>query len=720
MAIRSKNKLLLCLATALLLMSTVILIRTAGALTKKNSDIITDYISQEEFGSLYIEDFLSKFSSKTITAADISDSQVESYRYSFGDFEGQVNDVIGQYRLEIERAQSAKNSDLEKELTEERQRKINDVIENFTDEKAVREKIATAKVDQILSLRDEVISHSTSTINSLNNNYLYYLTSSEGKVFQNISRRGQLPDLEIKRLLEKRGIGTVSPLKIGVAAPPELEEIWWNSNEPRVLKGYVTFVKGSEGADFFYDELRLINYGKVLFILGLIVMTVGGILLIFYMKLPLYDRTCHWLYKIPIDIRFLLSIWLTVIISFTVASLGKYLTTTDWRLAIAIFLIGYGSIILVSIIVKGVIFSLVKKEGYQTIKDQFNNSASYFLAKAASLFFKKLPTYIQVTVLVFGTLIVIPILYQFIYENSVGSLFRKITFWSLAIGLLIIVILLLTYRENKIRQVIEQVNKIMTIYQKKHHTKYALTEVITDLSELERMVSETVIMNERTEELKTELLTNVSHDLRTPLTSIISYGDLLTDQTLSNKERDEYLAIINKQSQRMKQLIDDLFEVTKMNNGNVTLHIKEINLQQLLRQTLGEYEEEMAEKQLHLITNFPNVATTIKVDGDKMWRVFDNLFGNVIKYGLPGTRVYLKVTEQVGTVMIQIKNISRYELNEEASSLVERFTRGDEARQSEGSGLGLAIINGIVTLHKGQLTIDVDGDMFKVTIILPK
>jgi signal transduction histidine kinase len=222
----------------------------------------------------------------------------------------------------------------------------------------------------------------------------------------------------------------------------------------------------------------------------------------------------------------------------------------------------------------------------------------------------------------------------------------------------------------------------------------------------------------KSERLKTELISNVSHDLRTPLTSIITYTELLKDETISEDERISYIEILDKKSKRLKILIDDLFEASKMISGNIELSLENVDMVQLINQAMGEYEEKIKESSLDFIikTNQPQIYAT--VDGSKMWRVFDNVIGNIIKYSLEGTRVYITAEALEHQVYIAFKNISKYELSENIEELIHRFKRGDESRHTDGSGLGLAIAKSIVDHHGGEFTISMDGDLFKVEIWL--
>ena len=222
------------------------------------------------------------------------------------------------------------------------------------------------------------------------------------------------------------------------------------------------------------------------------------------------------------------------------------------------------------------------------------------------------------------------------------------------------------------------------------------------------------------ERLKTELITNVSHDLRTPLTSVLNYVDLAKRSDITEEERQEYLQIIDNKSKRLKVLIDDLFEASKMASGAVELNKEQVDLVALMYQALAEYEDRFEDQKLIVRTKTSNPHMYAYCDGRKMYRVFENLFSNVIKYAQPATRVYLEMTYEGSEIIITLKNISNYELGFDVSELAERFKRGDSSRHTEGSGLGLSIVKSILELHGAAFELSQDGDLFKVIIKISK
>ena len=222
----------------------------------------------------------------------------------------------------------------------------------------------------------------------------------------------------------------------------------------------------------------------------------------------------------------------------------------------------------------------------------------------------------------------------------------------------------------------------------------------------------------KSERMKTELITNVSHDIKTPLTSIINYVDLL-QKPHTDEEREAYLEVLARQSQRMKKLLEDLMEMSKASTGNMTVNITRLNALETLNQALGEFSDKLDAAQLTPVVRHPEEEVHMQADGRLAWRVLSNLLSNVVKYALPGTRVYIDLAEPDGNVQISIKNISREELNVNADELMERFVRGDASRNTEGSGLGLNIAQSLMEIQKGQLELFVDGDLFKVTLTFP-
>ncbi|MDY3825601.1 MAG: HAMP domain-containing sensor histidine kinase [Lachnospiraceae bacterium] len=223
----------------------------------------------------------------------------------------------------------------------------------------------------------------------------------------------------------------------------------------------------------------------------------------------------------------------------------------------------------------------------------------------------------------------------------------------------------------------------------------------------------------KSERMKADLITNVSHDLKTPLTSIINYVDLLKREELHNEKANGYLEVLDQKSQRLKQLTEDLVEASRASSGNVVLDIRRIDVKELLMQTSGEFVERFEARGLQLVENFPQNPQYVDADGRRLWRIIENLFRNVEKYAMPHTRVYLDLINDGDRVAFSLKNISENPLNISPEELTERFTRGDESRSTEGSGLGLSIAKDLTEIQQGTFEIYLDGDLFKVTVSFP-
>lgn len=240
------------------------------------------------------------------------------------------------------------------------------------------------------------------------------------------------------------------------------------------------------------------------------------------------------------------------------------------------------------------------------------------------------------------------------------------------------------------------------------------------LENIQTIFQEAVEQEVRSQNMKTELITNVSHDLKTPLTSIISYIDLLKKEDLTPEERASYLMTLEKSSARLKHLIEDLFEVSKANSNNVTLNYMQVDIISLIQQVEMECERLYSEHQLTLRHTFTQDKILLTLDPQKTYRIFENLISNAGKYALPNSRVYIEIKEETETVDIWIKNISASELDFHADDIMERFVRGDKARNSEGSGLGLAIVKSFTELQNGHFDLSFDGDLFKAHIQFQK
>ncbi|MDU4980560.1 MAG: HAMP domain-containing sensor histidine kinase [Clostridium celatum] len=311
--------------------------------------------------------------------------------------------------------------------------------------------------------------------------------------------------------------------------------------------------------------------------------------------------------------------------------------------------------------------------------------------------------------------------------SGLALLFLSAWLWIWPIGLAVGLVLTIIYIVMLIKDLV-YLDKIMVgakaaaegklNYKIDEKGRGHLRELAHDINNIKDGLKKSVENEMKSENMKTELITNVSHDLKTPLTSIINYIDLLKRENIEPENARDYVNILDKKSQRLKVLIEDLFEASKAASGAMELNIYRIDIGQLLKQALGENDERFSDNRLEVKLNIPDDKIFIDGDGKRLYRVFENLISNIVKYSLSNTRVYIDMFKENDEVIIVMKNISAYELSFDTNEITNRFKRGDASRSTEGSGLGLAIAKSIVELHNGSFKIEADGDLFKSIIKL--
>lgn len=323
----------------------------------------------------------------------------------------------------------------------------------------------------------------------------------------------------------------------------------------------------------------------------------------------------------------------------------------------------------------------------------------------------------------------------FLFLNLVGIVMvyrfleQKQMWYSLLIivGLIALDVIVGTALFRKVaeqEEIVEGINRIrdgevefILDSEKLHGSSRELADAVNNIGEGIRKAVKTSMKDEQ---MKTDLITNVSHDIKTPLTSIINYVDLLKRLKIKDEPAKGYIDILDGKAQRLKQLTDDLVEASKISSGNIVLNKEKLNLTELINQSIGEFSEKLEEMEFQVIFEERDVPAYIYADSRRMWRVAENLFNNICKYALEGTRVYIDVFTKEGRVEASVKNISRQRMNIRSDELTERFIRGDSSRSTEGSGLGLSIAKSLVQLQGGSFDIYLDGDLFKVTLTFPE
>lgn len=422
--------------------------------------------------------------------------------------------------------------------------------------------------------------------------------------------------------------------------------------------------------------------------------------------------------------------------AFCAVSFGMYCliaeaVNTIWQIVsenVMILLAG-GSALAVSLVFSFFYYSLVRRIKARNLwKDSLIRRVGLFIGNGIRYAYRHWDVVLRVGV-PFGIFVLFHafmiIVGNFVGRRTAGRLLL-ILFVVLAVD---VVIGILLYRSAQARQrileCIRKINEGDLEHKVKEEGMYGdnlvMARAVNSIGDSVKNAVETSMKDER---LKADLITNVSHDIKTPLTSIINYVDLIKRQNVQDPKISEYIQVLDEKSQRLKQLTDDLVEASKISSGNIVLQWEKINLVELLNQTLGEFSEKFREKALYPVINAPGSPVYIQADSRRIWRVMENLFNNIFKYALEGTRVYIdmglkKAETQEIWVMLSVKNISANPLKVNPEELTERFIRGDESRTTEGSGLGLSIAKNLVEIQNGTFEIVMDGDLFKVNLAFP-
>ena len=463
-----------------------------------------------------------------------------------------------------------------------------------------------------------------------------------------------------------------------------------NNNEPLYVK-YKEFVKNIEDAIFFIGS-------KI----------IASIIIIAYLAMLILDNK-------ELSKKEILNNILKNILLISLAFLISLLQSKIYGWSIWYYFINTG------------LLYLIYYFGFKILEENRKNNihpkdyAHNLMVKLTSLKMnnKKIYTIIKY-VWIFIPLTIIQVIIIFTFHSNY-DLFELSVYTAplLSIALSVISIFIIKDKVNKIEQIRSGIDKIKNgnIEHKIEIKKDLLfDDIVKDINEIGKTINIAVEERLKSERMKNELITNVSHDLKTPLTAIINYISLMKKEDIQPKHLKDYVQVLDKRSQRLKILIEDLFEASKIGSNNIELNLEENDINQLLTQTLVEMEDYINESKLDFIVNTPNKEVYILADGKKTFRVFENIISNILKYSLEKTRVYIDLVESDKKVHISFKNISKYQLNFDPDEITERFTRGDLSRNTEGSGLGLAIAKGLVQAQGGELKVDIIGDLFIVNI----
>lgn len=500
---------------------------------------------------------------------------------------------------------------------------------------------------------------------------------------------------------------------------------------------------------FYYTEKlfdAVVNKQTQLFVIALLSLAFTFALAVFIMcsagHKPNTEEICLTKFdKFPIDILTVIWCGLTVLLTFGIASglefmsyeLITFYEPSLWSL------VPYLAVLLVlAVVIDGILLAILllttavrfKTETYikSSLIYMVLTFAFRILKKSCVLIFRfckkvfhLIWNFIRSIPLVWKTvLVVVAILFiEFIMLGAFdwGYLWPATWIINAIIGAFVIVVAILLKRIKKGTEEIAKGN----LY-KKINTKYMFLDMkdhAENINNINDGIAKAVEERMKSERFKTELITNVSHDIKTPLTSIINYVDLLEKEEIENETAKEYVSVLSRQSARLKKLIDDLLEASKASTGNISVNLSKFELGILLSQALGEYDERFKNSNLQVVLNKTDDMLFVMADSRHMWRVLDNILNNIAKYAQPDTRVYIDAKRKNNVAEISFRNISKEPLNISGDELMERFVRGDSSRNTEGSGLGLSIAKSLTEVQKGKLNIEIDGDLFKVRLAFP-
>ena len=491
------------------------------------------------------------------------------------------------------------------------------------------------------------------------------------------------------------------------------------------------------GSDFYaYDKLAdwLIMNQNSIYIIGIVSIIIGALALIYLLsavghKKETLEIKGSFITKIPLDLYTIL----TAIIGAITIACGILLQSVNKRslsvMSISIIVCVYLVCAFISLLWLSDVTVRIK------IGKWWKNSIIYkmlrFVGKGVVFLIGKLPL-VWKTLVIFGVVSVLELFGIFIFSWNVSGAF--IGAWFIEKVVLFALVMISALFMKKLQIAGEKISGGDLEYQvDTSHMFMDFKKHGENLNQIGQGLNSAVDEKLKSERMKTELITNVSHDIKTPLTSIINYSDLIDkelinlDECEENKDNTnvekikEYSEVLNRHSIRLKRLIEDLIEASKASTGNIDVNLEPTEVGVMLAQTAGEYEDKLSSSDLTLVVNKPEEPVYIMADGRRLWRVMDNILNNVCKYAMPSTRVYLNLEkdEKENMAIITLKNISKEQLDMSPAELLERFVQGDKARKTEGNGLGLSIANSLTELQSGKLKLDIDGDLFKVILRFP-
>ncbi len=709
--------------------------------TYLNKDYFHSHSFQTEYTNLawYITMFeFSDFTKEDAKAAiTVSDEDINEHRYRYGDLPEQISNINGQYEGRIQEAISSQNQEIAEALISERDTKIEDITANFKSDEHVRAKVKKEKEQTVERYFKERESYRSDYVRYSQDFLYYFEEKGTENVFTNINleKNDSIESyINSQDILFKTSFSFLRENLIHNNVHG-YEEILENTIPENIglIEGEIIVPKSTSSRIYKnYENFKMKQSVVIVYIVAGFIALLLGIFIARKAKATEIELTWWrtWYSKLPIDSRivFLLLTTFGTFISI-VLYINQFLYFFDYPQTYGLELfvcIITGSLFIALTMIQGnLIFTEMKN--WKKVKEQWKVGISFTLWVTFKKLVKRMLESLNEAFLnrstgtqlflVLGIVFGLGVAAFIVFVHPVFFLFYLVLLAIIGIP----IVMILVRRVGEFNRIYEKTNELAAGKMGPNleiSGRSILTSLAENINVLKQGVKASQNAQAKSERLKTELITNVSHDLRTPLTSIISYAELLKKEGVSDEDRNAYLEIIDRKSKRLKLLIEDLFEVSKMASGNMELHKDNVDLVQLLQQSLAEYDDKIKESTLLFRFNTPEKPINATVDGQKLWRVFDNLIGNIIKYSLENSRVYINIDEKDGQAEISFKNVSKYELSENIDELFERFKRGDVSRHTEGSGLGLAIAKSIIDLHEGTLELDIDGDLFKVTIVL--
>lgn len=654
------------------------------------TDLFSYFNNIQALNGVY-KDYSSKSDDEKVTKEELISSKAE-YDSNFTNGEYEIN---SKYDSDLLEAAQAGNKDKAIRITDAKDRELAEFRkENTKTQEDLKKVIAAYKTKNYEDIKSAVKEKSL---------IKYYITSGKN-IDTNLVNVSDI-DLYIKN-----------------NALYSIKNNWLGNSG----KAYFIIPKDIEKSSFIYTNYNYYNSVRQRIIkeaiIGFVSFIIGILMLIYILKkkndeMPLIQKLANWYNVVPLDLRVFIFVIYSIIVNVYIRTVmffyKPYNYAHIYNLTIMAIYVFY---FYINCMVAYNLYKNREEFRKQVKKCIFNKLSRRMKERAMTKSTKAKVRSIIILTLLVGVAII---------AAFIALVDRSYTIIPIALAYVIFYLLFISiYAFNKIRifgNILKGTEEIVsgnlnyTIKEKGRGDFFKLAHNINNMKVGFKKSLENEIKSER---LKSELITNVSHDLKTPLTSIINYVDLLKKEDLTNEQAKGYIEVLDRKSQRLKMLIDDLFEASKMASGEVELNLEKVDVTALLQQSLAELHEKINSSSLIFKVKIPEEKVYANLDGKKTWRVFENLINNILKYSLPKTRVYIELIEENNNIIITMKNISAYEMDFDNSEIFERFKRGDKSRNTEGSGLGLAISKSILELQGGSLSIEIDGDLFKAVVIV--